>query len=33
MTDIHHPHDHIDLAPGEEEEVRIGPRLAGYVVR
>ena len=32
MTDIHHPHDHIDLAPGEEEEVRIGPRLAGYVV-
>jgi cytochrome o ubiquinol oxidase operon protein cyoD len=32
MTDIHHPHDHIDLAPGEEEEVEIGPRLAGYVV-
>jgi cytochrome o ubiquinol oxidase operon protein cyoD len=32
MTDIHHRHDHIDLAPGEEEEVRIGPRLAGYVV-
>jgi cytochrome o ubiquinol oxidase operon protein cyoD len=32
MTDIHHPHDQVDLAPGEEEEVRIGPRLAGYVV-
>jgi cytochrome o ubiquinol oxidase subunit IV len=32
MTDIHHAHDQIDLAPGEEEEVRIGPRLAGYVV-
>jgi len=32
MTDIHHLHDQVDLAPGEEEEVRIGPRLAGYVV-
>jgi cytochrome o ubiquinol oxidase operon protein cyoD len=32
MTDIHHAHDQTDLAPGEEEEVRIGPRLAGYVV-
>ena len=32
MTDIHHPHSQVDLAPGEEEEVRIGPRLAGYVV-
>jgi cytochrome o ubiquinol oxidase subunit IV len=32
MTDIHHPHSQADLAPGEEEEVRIGPRLAGYVV-
>jgi cytochrome o ubiquinol oxidase operon protein cyoD len=32
MTDIHHPHDQIDLAPGDEEEGRIGPRLVGYVV-
>jgi cytochrome o ubiquinol oxidase operon protein cyoD len=24
---LHHP---IDLAPGDEEEVRIGPRLLGY---
>jgi cytochrome o ubiquinol oxidase operon protein cyoD len=32
MTDIHHPHHQVDLAPGEEGEVRIGPRLAGYVV-
>ena len=32
MTDVHHPHDHIDLAPGEEDEGRIGPRLIGYVV-
>ena len=32
MSDIHHLHDQVDLAPGEEEEVRIGPRLAGYVV-
>ena len=27
--ELHHP---IDLAPGEEEEVRIGPRLIGYIV-
>lgn len=26
---LHHP---ADLAPGEEEEVRVGPRLLGYVV-
>jgi cytochrome o ubiquinol oxidase operon protein cyoD len=32
MTDIHHPHDPVDLAPGDEEEVRIGPRLLGYVI-
>jgi cytochrome o ubiquinol oxidase operon protein cyoD len=25
---LHHP---IDLAPGDEEEVRVGPRLVGYV--
>lgn len=24
---LHHP---IDLAPGDEEEVRVGPRLVGY---
>jgi cytochrome o ubiquinol oxidase operon protein cyoD len=32
MTDIHHPHDQIDLAPGDEEEGRIGPRVLGYVI-
>ena len=26
---LHHP---IDLAPGDEEEVRVGPRLLGYCV-
>jgi cytochrome o ubiquinol oxidase subunit IV len=26
---LHHP---MDLAPGDEEEVRIGPRLLGYFV-
>jgi cytochrome o ubiquinol oxidase subunit IV len=26
--ELHGPHD---LAPGEEEEVRVGPRLLGYV--
>ena len=26
---LHHP---IDLAPGDEEEVRIGPRLLGYCI-
>jgi cytochrome o ubiquinol oxidase subunit IV len=29
---IEHLHDRPDLAPGEEEEVRIGPRLLGYVI-
>jgi cytochrome o ubiquinol oxidase operon protein cyoD len=24
-------HDHADVAPGDEEEVQIGPRLLGYV--
>ena len=32
MTDVHHPHDPVDLAPGDEDEGRIGPRLIGYVV-
>jgi cytochrome o ubiquinol oxidase subunit IV len=32
MTDIHHPHDQIDVAPGDEEEGRIGPRVLGYVI-
>jgi len=32
MTDVHHSHDPIDLAPGDEDEGRIGPRLIGYVV-
>ena len=32
MSDIHHSHDPIDLAPGDEDEGRIGPRLIGYVV-
>jgi cytochrome o ubiquinol oxidase operon protein cyoD len=32
MSDVHHPHNPIDVAPGDEEEGRIGPRLIGYVV-
>jgi cytochrome o ubiquinol oxidase subunit IV len=32
MTDVHHPHNPIDVAPGDEDEGRIGPRLIGYVV-
>jgi cytochrome o ubiquinol oxidase subunit IV len=32
MTDVHHPHDSVDLAPGDEGEGRIGPRLIGYVI-
>jgi cytochrome o ubiquinol oxidase subunit IV len=32
MSDVHHPHNPIDLAPGDEDEGRIGPRLIGYVV-
>jgi cytochrome o ubiquinol oxidase subunit IV len=27
---IEHIHDRPDLAPGDQEEVRIGPRLLGY---
>ena len=27
---IEHIRDHPDLAPGDQEEVRIGPRLLGY---
>ena len=29
---VHEFHEHLDLAPGDEEEVRIGPRLIGYVI-
>jgi cytochrome o ubiquinol oxidase subunit IV len=30
---VRHFHEqHHDLAPGEEEEVRVGPRLIGYVI-
>jgi cytochrome o ubiquinol oxidase subunit IV len=32
MTDVHHPHNPVDLAPGDEDEGRIGPRLIGYVI-
>ena len=32
MSDIHHSHNAVDVAPGDEEEGRIGPRLIGYVV-
>jgi cytochrome o ubiquinol oxidase operon protein cyoD len=28
----HGIHDRRDLAPGEEEEVHVGPRLLGYVI-
>ena len=29
---VHEMHSQLDVAPGDEEEVRIGPRLLGYVV-
>ncbi|MGA9087952.1 MAG: cytochrome o ubiquinol oxidase subunit IV [Bradyrhizobium sp.] len=29
---VHDLHDYRDVAPGDEEEVRVGPRLLGYVV-
>jgi cytochrome o ubiquinol oxidase subunit IV len=29
---VHNIHDTHDVAPGDEEEVRIGPRLAGYLI-
>jgi cytochrome o ubiquinol oxidase operon protein cyoD len=33
MSDqIQDMHSHLDVAPGDEEEVRVGPRLLGYVV-
>ncbi len=33
MSDQAHPlYDHRDVAPGDEEEVRVGPRVLGYVV-
>ena len=32
MSEIHDLHDYRDVAPGDEEEVRVGPRLVGYVV-
>jgi cytochrome o ubiquinol oxidase operon protein cyoD len=33
MSDqIQELHDHADVAPGDEEEVRVGPRLLGYAV-
>jgi cytochrome o ubiquinol oxidase subunit IV len=33
MSDqVQEMHSHVDVAPGDEEEVRVGPRLLGYVV-
>ena len=32
MSEVHDRHDYRDVAPGDEEEVRVGPRLLGYVV-
>jgi cytochrome o ubiquinol oxidase subunit IV len=33
MSDhVHDMHGQLDVAPGDEEEVRVGPRLLGYVV-
>ncbi|THD55421.1 MAG: cytochrome o ubiquinol oxidase subunit IV [Bradyrhizobium sp.] len=32
MSELHELHDYRDVAPGDEEEVRVGPRLLGYVV-
>ena len=29
---VQDPHDYRDVAPGDEEEVRVGPRLLGYLV-
>jgi cytochrome o ubiquinol oxidase operon protein cyoD len=31
MSEVHDLHDYRDVAPGDEEEVRVGPRLLGYV--
>jgi cytochrome o ubiquinol oxidase operon protein cyoD len=33
MSDqVQETHSHVDVAPGDEEEARVGPRLLGYVV-
>jgi cytochrome o ubiquinol oxidase operon protein cyoD len=32
MSEVHDLQDYRDMAPGDEEEVRVGPRLLGYVV-
>jgi cytochrome o ubiquinol oxidase subunit IV len=33
MTDeARHPHNLAEVAPGEEQEIRIGPRVLGYVI-
>jgi cytochrome o ubiquinol oxidase operon protein cyoD len=32
MSDQTHDHHPIDMAPGDEEEGRIGPRVLGYVI-
>jgi cytochrome o ubiquinol oxidase operon protein cyoD len=32
MSDVHQLHDQADVAPGDEEEGRIGPRVLGYVI-
>lgn len=32
MSEVHDLHDYRDVAPGDEEEIRVGPRLVGYAV-
>ena len=33
MSDqVQETHSHVDVAPGDEEEARVGPQLLGYVV-
>lgn len=29
---LHQFREHLDVAPGDEEEVRVGPRLVGYLI-
>lgn len=29
---LHRVHELLDVAPGDEEEVRVGPRLVGYLI-
>ena len=29
---LHQLHESLDVAPGDEEEVRVGPRLVGYLI-